>query len=235
MQLNRATSANSSKVELIDCEVGMKKTRFKLLIAAGLSLAVSSVFALEGDAKAGQEAAAMCTACHQADGGGMNIPGGESWPALAGLNADYLYKQLQDIKNGSRKSPTMLPFVNMFNDKQMKDVSVYYSQLPAVAGKGGEDATAEELARGEKLATSGDWEKYIVPCKSCHGPDNQGAGTHFPGIAGQHAGYIADQLYAWQKGTRDNDPQHLMLAIAERLDDKDIRAVSAWLSRQPAQ
>lgn len=213
----------------------MRKIRFITLIAAGFSLAVSSVFALDGDAKAGEEAAAMCVACHQADGGGKNVPNGESWPALAGLDANYLYKQLQDVKNGSRKSPTMAPFVNMFNDKQMKDVSVYYSQLPAVAGTDGEKATAEELAHGEKLALQGDWERYIVPCKSCHGPDNQGAGIHFPGIAGQHAGYIADQLYAWQKGKRNNDPQHLMLAIAERLNDKDIRAVSAWLSRQPAQ
>ncbi len=213
----------------------MRKTLFITLIAAGLSFAISSASALEGDAKAGKEAAAICAACHQADGGGMNIAGGESWPALAGLNADYMYKQLLDVKSGTRKSPTMMPFVNMFNDQQMKDVSVYYSQLPVVAGKGGEDATAEELARGEALALSGDWERYIVPCKSCHGPDNQGAGVHFPGIAGQHAGYIADQIYAWQKGSRDNDPQHLMLAIAERLNDKDIRAVSAWLSRQPAQ
>ena len=59
-------------------------------------------------------------------------------------------------------------------------------------------------------------------------------GSHFPALAGQHAGYIADQLRAWKNGTRDNDPLHLMLAIAERMDERDIRAVSLWLSRQPA-
>lgn len=213
----------------------MKKTQYMTLIATGLSLAISSASALEGDAKAGKEATVMCVACHQPDGGGMHIPGGESWPSLAGLDANYMYKQLLDIKSGARKSLTMQAFVNTLNDQQMKDTSVYYSQLPAVAGKGGEDATEEELAHGEKLAVYGDWERYIVPCQSCHGPDNQGAGESFPAIAGQHAGYISDQLHAWQKGVRDNDPQHLMLAIAERLDEKDIRAVSAWLSRQPAQ
>lgn len=213
----------------------MRKIRFIALIAASLGLAISSASALEGDAKAGKEAAGVCVACHQPDGSGKNVPGGESWPALAGLDADYLYKQLLDIKSGARKSPTMEPFVSMFDDQQMKDLSVYYSQLPAAAGTGGEDASAEMLARGEQLATSGDWDKYIVPCKSCHGPDNQGAGVSFPGIAGQHAGYISDQLHAWQDGTRANDPQDLMLAIAERLDDEDIRAVSAWLSQQPAE
>lgn len=215
----------------------MKKIRnlSKLALALGFAATASATHAVEGDAKAGAEVAGMCVACHQADGSGMNIPNGESWPSLGGLDAGYLYKQLQDIKAGTRESPTMMPFVNMLSDQQMKDVSAYYSQLSATQGKGGEDATEQQLAHGQKLAEQGDWERYIVPCKACHGPENQGVGASFPGIAGQHAGYIADQLYKWQKGTRDNDPQHLMAAIAERLNDEDIQAVSAWLSRQPVQ
>lgn len=129
----------------------------------------------------------------------------------------------------------MMPFASMLNEQQAKDVAVYYSELPAQGGKFDEGATEEELAHGEKLATLGDWDRYIVPCKTCHGPDNLGVGESFPRLAGQHAGYIADQLKAWQSGKRDNDPQHLMLAIAERLNDEDIRAVSQWLARQPAQ
>lgn len=213
----------------------MKKIRHIGKATIALCLAISTAYAVEGDAKAGAEAAALCVACHQADGSGMNIPGGESWPRLAGMNAAYTYKQLVDMKAGTRESATMMPFVSMLSDQQMKDVSVYYSQMPVTPAKGGEQATEAELAHGEKLALQGDWERYIVPCSSCHGPGNQGAGDNFPGIAGQHADYIADQLRAWQKGTRDNDPQHLMAAIAERMDDQDIRAVSVWLSRQPAQ
>lgn len=209
----------------------------KLLTPLSLAMALgvtSAAQALEGDARAGQRVATTCIACHQTDGGGMHIANGQSWPRLAGLDAAYLYKQLRDIKAGSRQSPVMMPFVSMLDDRQMRDVAVYYSQLPATAGKGGEQAGAEDLAHGEKLATVGDWERYIVPCQSCHGPGNQGVGSHFPALAGQHAGYIADQLRAWKNGTRDNDPLHLMLAIAERMDERDIRAVSLWLSRQPA-
>lgn len=212
----------------------MKKFHHMTLTAAALCLAITSAYALEGDAKAGEQSAAMCVACHQADGSGMNIPGGESWPSLGGLDADYLYKQLADVKAGTRESPSMMPFVSMLDDQQYQDVSVYYSQLPATQGMFDTAATEEELAHGEKLATVGDWDRYIVPCSSCHGPDNLGAGDSFPRLAGQHAGYIADQLHAWQSGKRNNDPQHLMLAIAERLNDQDIRAVSQWLSRQPA-
>ena len=206
----------------------------KLFFGIGVAISASdfNAQAIDGDPVAGQQAAMICLACHQADGGGMNIPGGESWPRLAGLNASYLYKQLQDFKSGSRKNATMTPFVNMLNDQQMKDIAVYYSRLPSTVGKGGENASKEQLLLGEKLATTGDWDKYIVPCKSCHGPENQGAGEHFPAIAGQHASYIVQQLNAWKVGTRDNDPQHLMKAIAERMNDEEIQAVAAWLSRQ---
>lgn len=212
----------------------MKTFHRMTLAATTLCLAITSAYALDGDPKAGEQAAAMCVACHQTDGSGMNIPGGESWPSIAGLNAEYLYKQKKDVVSQSRNSPTMMPFLSMLDDQQYKDVSVYYSQLPTTQGAFDSEATEEELNHGKKLATEGDWDRYIVPCSSCHGPDNLGAGDSFPRLAGQHAGYIADQLNAWQSGKRNNDPQHLMLAIAERLNDKDIRAVSQWLSRQPA-
>ncbi|NLW04311.1 MAG: cytochrome c4 [Pseudomonadaceae bacterium] len=199
----------------------------------GLCFSLSAL-ALDGDATAGKASTAICMACHQADGNGMNIKGGESWPRLAGLDADYIYKQLTEFKTGKRVNASMAPFAMMLNDKQMKDLAVYYSQQPAGKAAGGGSDT-ELLAYGEKLVTNGDWDRYIVPCGTCHGPDNKGAGEHFPGIAGQHAGYIESQLVAWQEGKRDNDPQHLMLAIAERMNDRDIKAVAAWLSTQPAQ
>lgn len=202
----------------------------------GLALllaAAAPALAQEGDAARGEAAAGTCVACHQADGSGMNIPGGESWPRLAGMNADYMAKQLHDIQAGSRKAPTMLPFANMLDDQQIADVAAYYSQLPATAADGG-NVGDQVLARGEQLALRGDWNEYIVSCNSCHGPGNRGVGGTFPGIAGQHAGYIENQLHAWQEGRRANDPQNLMGAIAERMSDEDISAVAAWLASQPA-
>ena len=73
-----------------------------------------------------------------------------------------------------------------------------------------------------------------MQCSSCHGPDNLGAGAVFPAIAGQHFGYIRDQLLDWQQGHRDNDAQELMATIAARMSAEDINAVAAWLSIQPA-
>ncbi|SDN67913.1 Cytochrome c553 [Halomonas shengliensis] len=202
-----------------------------LLLGAGL--AAGQALALEGDAERGEAAAGTCVACHQADGSGMNVPGGQSWPRLAGLDAGYIAKQLHDFQAGRRQNASMMPFANMLDDQQIADVAAYYSQLPATQGDGG-DVDEAVLARGEQIAMRGDWDEYIVSCKSCHGPGNQGVGGTFPGIAGQHAGYIESQLRAWQAGERSNDPQNLMGAIAQRMSDEDITAVAAWLASQPA-
>ncbi|MDN3559172.1 c-type cytochrome [Vreelandella neptunia] len=100
-------------------------SRFGLLI--GISLVTGGALAQQGDAERGQAAAATCTACHQADGSGMNVPNGESWPRLAGLNADYIAKQLHDFKAGQRQNATMVTFANMLDDQQIADVAEYYS------------------------------------------------------------------------------------------------------------
>ncbi|WP_440995098.1 c-type cytochrome [Arhodomonas sp. SL1] len=209
-----------------------KRMACGLGVLLGAGLAAGPAGALEGDAARGKEAAATCVACHQADGSGRNAPGGESWPRLAGLSAEYLAKQLRDFRQGRRQNATMEPFANMLDDRQVADVAAYYSQLPATEGGGG-DVGEPLRARGEQLARRGDWDAYIVSCQSCHGPRNQGASGTFPGIAGQHAAYIRNQLQAWKDGERDNDPQDLMGAIARRMSDEDIRAVAAWLAGQP--
>lgn len=210
----------------------IRKTGGLTGLLLGVGLVAGQAVAVEGDPERGETAAGACVSCHQADGSGMNVPGGESWPRLAGLPSQYIAKQLYDFKEGRRQSMTMMPFASMLNDQQIADVAAYYSQMPVTQAQGGDDAGQALLDRGEQLALLGDWSEYIVSCKSCHGPRNEGAGGTFPGIASQHAGYIETQLRAWQAGERDNDPNNLMGAIAKRLSDDDIRAVSAWLASQ---
>ncbi len=210
-----------------------KKCLSRLGLLIGISLVNGGALAQQGDAERGQAAAATCTACHQADGSGMNVPNGESWPRLAGLNADYIAKQLHDFKAGQRQNATMVTFANMLDDQQIADVAEYYSQMPVTPGQGGDEADEALLARGQQLAERGDWNAYIVSCQSCHGPGGTGVGSTFPGVASQHAGYISAQLTAWKNETRSNDPQNLMGAIAKRMSDNDIQAVSAWYATQP--
>ncbi|MBL3558590.1 MULTISPECIES: c-type cytochrome [Marinobacter] len=204
------------------------------ILALGLMALDGWAFAATtGDASRGAEAAATCASCHQSDGSGKNNEQGEAWPRLAGLNAEYIAKQLQDYQSGARENATMKSFANMLSDQQILDVARYYSEMSPTHDQGSTEASEAVLQRGQMLAERGDWSEYIVSCKSCHGPDNQGAGAVFPGIAGQHSRYIEAQLKAWQAETRKNDPQDLMGSIARRLNDEDIRAVAAWLATQP--
>lgn len=184
-----------------------------------------------GDIEKGKETAKLCQACHMENGGGKDNGQMESWPRLAGLSEAYFIKQLQDIKNEKRFAPSMVPFVKMLSDEQIADVASYYASLPVPSAFPNE-ATPEQLQLGEKLATRGDWNRYLPPCASCHGVNNAGVGDVFPSLVGQPAGYIAKQLQLWKDDKRQNDTNQLMISIAKRLTDEDIQAVSKWLANQ---
>lgn len=204
-----------------------------LLLGAGL--AASQAVALEGDAERGKAAAGTCVACHQADGMGMNNPNGESWPRLAGLPAAYIAKQLHDIKEGRRESPSMMPFANMLDDQQVADVAAYYAELEPWPELPTAYRAADPNDEAEWLAERGDWseDKMIPACSQCHGPNGQGVGASFPPLAGQHAGYIVSQLEAWRDGKRHNDPNDLMVGVAERLDEAQIELIADYYATLP--
>lgn len=208
--------------------------RAGIIVVAALSLATFSngSRADESQIQRGKAAASTCVACHQANGNGLS-QGPVSWPRLAGLHAGYLERQLHAFRSGERESVEMKPFADMLTEEQIADVAVYYASLPAALPQASQERSDQQLAHGEQIALSGDWNRYIVPCMSCHGPGNQGVGETFPEIAGQHHGYLSQQLHAWQDGSRKGDPLGLMHAVASLLDDTDIDAVSAWLSTQP--
>jgi len=206
---------------------------FPLALTGLLSMGFPAMTMAAGNPERGAQLAtqgdgsgAPCLACHGADGAGMDAAG---YPRLAGLDAGYLLKQMRDYNAGTRVSPVMQPNIDNFNDQQLQDLAAYYASLPVPATSGNPPASEEQLALGRKLAEEGDWDNYIPPCSSCHGPGNRGVGADFPALAGQHPNYIRSQLQAWQSNQRNNDPNLLMTAIAERLTAEQIDAVAAYL------
>lgn len=209
----------------------------KTLMIAVCSLFIPSVFAAS-DAQRGQQLAmqgdgsgAPCLACHGANGEG-NAAG--AFPMLAGLNEGYLFRTMKAYQDGTRVNPVMSMNIDNFEEQDLRDLAAYFSSLSAPQPTAS-SAPTELVNAGEKLATLGNWDAYIPPCSSCHGPNNQGVNEVFPRIAGQHASYIEQQLKAWQQGQRTSDPVQLMEAIAKRLSDEQIKAVAAYLASQPAQ
>lgn len=175
-----------------------------------------------------------CASCHGANG--MGNPGA-GFPALAGLPAQYLSRQLDAFKHGGRKNSIMMEMAAPLDAQQRHAIAVYYAGLPVP--KTAEPASSLN-ADGRNLARDGDWAGKLTglpACDACHGPYGVGVGTQFPRLAGQPQTYLAAQLMDWQKGSRTNDPLHLMRNVAGKLTLKQITAVSAYyasLSPDPA-
>jgi cytochrome c553 len=175
--------------------------------------------------------AAPCIACHGADGGGQAAAGN---PRLAGLDAAYLQKQLDDFASGTRGSPVMQATATALVEDERQALAMYYSRLPlppALAKPAMPQPGADSA--GAVLATRGRWADNVPACVQCHGPAGVGVGAHFPPLAGQPAAYIVAQLKAWQQGTRHNDPLQLMQHLSSALNEQDIRAVAEWFAAQP--
>jgi len=202
---------------------------FHYLIALLGVLAVSSGAAQDlelGEQIAQQgttSGAAPCMSCHGEQGAGMEAG---NFPRLAGLNGQYLAKQLRDYQNGTRNDPVMVGVASALNDEEIEAVAAYYAAQEAFLPPAQVDA--EQAERGRILAQEGNWSSYTPPCASCHGPEGIGVGEAFPAIAGQPVGYTIEQFAAWRSGERQNDPQGMMEAVAKRLTDEEIAAVAAY-------
>ena len=195
-------------------------------IAMGLSLFfwfVGIAFA-DGNAEAGKTKAAACGACHGADG---NSPAA-SFPKLAGQNVKYLLKQMKDIQSGARSVPTMAGQLDAMSEQDVADIAAYFSSQSVQIGK----ADPALVAKGEELYRSGNKSTGVAACTACHSPTGKGNGpAGFPALSGQHAGYVAAQLKAFRAGERVNDGDtEMMRNVAFRLNDKEIEAVSSYVS-----
>lgn len=170
-----------------------------------------------------------CQTCHGADGGGQAAAG---FPRLAGLDAAYLARQLDDYAAGTRTDAVMRPIAQALSTAERTALAAYYGRLPTPPRPAADTPPAN--TRGAELATRGRWAQRVPSCEQCHGPGGIGVGAHFPPLAGQPATYIAAQLRAWQQGRRRNDPLQLMAHVSRALSAQDILAVAHWFAAQPA-
>lgn len=205
--------------------------RITLLTLSLLASTTVTAAAPKADVARGKEvAAAVCVACHAADGNS----GIATYPRLAGQIPNYIEKHVRDIKDGKRKwgnaeQMRVAPGIAALTDQQIRDVSAFYSTQ---YGKAGEVHPKENPELGAKIFRGGLAQKGIPACMSCHGPNGAGmpaGGTEIfamPRIAGQHKPYVLEQLKAYQNGTRKNG---MMEDIAKRLSAEEMDAVANFI------
>jgi cytochrome c553 len=167
-------------------------------------------------------AANACFTCHGLDGQGD----GAAAPRLAGLEAGYLQKQMEDYATGLRRDDRMQRVAKTLDQDGRRAVAAYYAALPAPAG--GADTSPPALY------VHGDARLGIMSCAACHGMAGQGAGAAGPALAAQPNAYTVEQIERWRAGDRRNDPRGVMAAAVKSLSDEQTRAIALWLSKQPA-
>jgi cytochrome c553 len=175
--------------------------------------------------------APACSACHGVQGEGLPDAG---YPRLAGLNADYLLRQLDDFANNSRENELMAPIAKSFSPGERKAVAAYYASVSSAQAEEPKPLNEVDVTRGAALANEGHWSDGLPACGQCHGPSGQGVGKSFPRLSGQGYSYLLNQLKAWKEGKRSNDPLNLMTGVVSKLSDKEIEAVAAYFASLPA-
>jgi len=205
----------------------MRINTMSYLIAAALVMPTLAI-ATEGGVLAHQgngRGVPACSVCHGAEGQGNDAAG---FPRLAGLNAAYLLTQLQDFAGGQRRNAIMMPIAKALSTQEMQSVAKYYADLPLPANA--LDSDAKPNPSGRAIAQHGRWNQGVPGCVQCHGPDGRGVGETFPSLAGQSSVYTSNQLHDWQQGKRPPGPLGLMRAVANKLSDTEINAVSTYFA-----
>jgi len=171
-------------------------------------------------------AAAPCVTCHGPHGEGASTGA----PRLAGQNADYMSHALSLFKARTRASPIMQPVAQTLSDAQMRDLADYFYKQTAPLADAHSAASPQLLQAGKQLAEVG--VANVAACFSCHGKQGKGNGARFPSIAGQPAQFVIDRLHEFQARARTKAPQAgTMTAVAATMDEKQIEAAAAYLSR----
>lgn len=172
-----------------------------------------------------------CTSCHGAQG--QAAPDGYH-PRIAGKPAGYLYNQLLHFRDGRRGYRPMAHMVQPLSEAYLLEMARHFAALdlpyppptPVVV-------SPLALKRGEQLALYGDASRQLPACVQCHGTRLTGVQPHVPGLLGLPRDYLNAQMGAWRVGQRRAHAPDCMAAIALRLDDSDVSAVSGWLASQP--
>ena len=202
--------------------------RSKLLpghFARGIAIAlvVSGAFATAAVAQDAKTiATTVCAACHTEDGNSV-VP---MFPKIAGLQEEYIVKQLRDFQSGRRKSDIMAPVVAALKVEDYLPLGTYFSAQKMKAG----EVDNKKLADfGKLIFFDGNEDSGLPACVGCH--QAQGAGySIYPRIGGQHVTYVSQQLKNFAAGDRSNDASRFMRVVAKRMTAEEIDAVAAYVA-----
>ena len=201
---------------------------------------------LNTDVAAGQAAYAVCSSCH-----GANAEGNKAMhaPRLAGMDNEYMRRQLRHFKRGVRGTheddawgQTMAPMAMMLADAAAINNVVSY--IDTLSGQpqfnGGAKLGLSAAVERYEPSASGDPTKskalYESTCAQCHGDLGQGVWTvNAPALTGLEDWYLASQIKNFRDGIRGrhaDDLYGLQMGLVSNTmtDDQSIEDMVAYIA-----
>lgn len=186
--------------------------------------------ALSADLVAGQSAYAVCGSCHGANGEGNAAMHA---PRLAGMDSEYMKRQLRHFKRGVRGTHeddvwgrTMAPMAMTLADASaIENVVAYINTLPG--------AELTETIAGDPSNSAA---LYQSTCAQCHGDDGRGVWTvNAPALTDLDDWYMAEQLHNFRAGIRgrhDDDLYGLQMGLLSNtlVDDEAVNDMVAYIN-----
>jgi len=170
-----------------------------------------------------------CVACHGRDGSKAI----QMYPHVAGLDAAYTLRQMDEIASGERLSGNdargyprtqgMKDIMHLVSAEERKAIADWLSTLPAPK-PAAQPADAERVAKGKALYEANE-------CVACHGADGKEPQAEMPALGGQKRDYIALQIKEIRDGIRKNGMSESMVPFAQKLNDEQADLVADYLAQ----
>jgi len=237
----------------------MKKGLLAISISLSL-LSMSGVAQAEASIKLGKGKSAACAGCHGETGNSLVSmypklasqneeyiikqlhafkDGSRNGPMMSAMVSGLGKADIQDLAayyESQDVSENSLPVIELDDDDDddMEEGAELTEEQQLALNEKKQAAEAQQLAQltlGHDLYLNGHLESEISACIACHGPQGEGnKPAAFPALNGQHNDYLAKTLQDFKAGKRTNDEQNMMRMIAKRMSDKEIKAVSLYIS-----
>ncbi len=177
--------------------------------------------AMYSNALAADDLINSCDKCHGENG----ISEEADVPSIAGMSSAYLEASMAAYTDGSRTAreygkKDMKTIVEALSADDQKKVIDHYSSLPFIAAKQAFDAGL--AAEGKKV--------HEMMCEKCHTEGGSLAEDDSGIIAGQHKGYLGDEIQQYISGARAGDKK--MLKTFKDLSEDKIQALIEYYASQ---
>lgn len=166
-----------------------------------------------GDAVAGEPLSGKCGGCHGQQGHSAD----EVTPSLAGQDAQYLVKTMQNYRDGTRKHAEMKSMLAGVKNKDLEHIAAFYTAQQPIA------AALHKPTAGQQWAER---------CNKCHGPTVDNPTMATPHLEGQPVAYLVKALKDYREGKRVQSAMHSMGAP---LTDADIQTIAEYYAAQQPQ